>query len=74
MIADRETHHSTWSQLVEAVHTVCAVRGDVTAHRDALLGDCRAATPEMQLDLLAHFEDQARMYRDIGMTTGGARP
>lgn len=54
---------SVWQLLQRAIAEVCRLRGDDDANHQSLVDECAAQPAEMQADLLAHFEDVARLYR-----------
>jgi len=58
-----EQQPTVWPQLQRAIEAVCDLRGDATLNSVALLEECHAQPHEIQADLLAHFQDLARLYR-----------
>lgn len=52
-----------WPILQRTIGEVCRLRGDDDTNHQALIDECAARPAEMRVDLLAHFQDLARLYR-----------
>ena len=59
----------TFSKLIEAIRDCCAVRGDDAANVEALIREVPDYDTEAQRDLIAHFNEQAAIWRRV---TGAA--
>ena len=57
------------ADLIAAIRTCCAVRGDDDRNRDALLAESASLSREHQLDMTAHFLSEAAIWRRV---TGAA--
>ena len=53
------------ADLIAAIRACCAVRGDSDFNRDALIAEAASLSREHQLDLIAHFNEQAATWRAV---------
>ena len=52
-----------WQALHDSIVTACTLRGDTAANVAGLLREAADCTLEAQRDLLAHFREQAAIWR-----------